>query len=571
MGELDASAVIRNDAAMKHSLAMLSLSIGFLSVIPARLAAAEPGLIGWWKLAGDTSDSSGNGRNAINHGADLTAPGPDGKPGGAAQFDGRDDYLEIPAAKSLRLGRSDFSIAVRLHTSAELDDLPGNILSQFDPAHRRGFSLGITSNSGVTTSQANFRNVHFGIDENRLEPQWTDHGRPGNALFVFALAVHRGTLFAGTCEPGRNESGHVYRLEGGSQWVDCGSPHPSNSVSALAVFNGALYAGVSKYLVAGSSLPESENANLGGKVYRYEGDQRWTDCGQLPGAAAIGGLCVFRGRLYASSLYKPAGFYRYEEDGRWTALEVPGGKRVEALAVFDGQIFASSYDQGHVFRYDGSKWTDCGQVGPRENTQTYSFAAYFGKLYVGTWATGRVYRYDGDNQWADVGRLGTELEVMGMLVHNGSLFAGSLPLAEVYRFDGNKSWQRLVQLDTTPDVKYRRAWTMAEYQGRLFCGTLPSGKVWSIEAGRCVTHDDELAPGWRHLTAVRHADRLTLSIDGREVAKSAPIPAGEFDISTELPLKIGFGPHDYFQGRLRDLRIYDRALSEAEISRLARE
>jgi hypothetical protein len=362
-------------------------------------------------------------------------------------------------------------------------------------------------------------------------------------------------------------------LSADGQWIDCGSPDPCNSVSALAVFGGELYAGVSKYRVAGSSLPESENANLGGKVYRYLGDGQWADYGQLKDVEAIGGLCVFRGNLYASSLYKPAGFFRYAGERKWEALDVPDGKRVEALGVYNGQIFASSYDGGHVYRYDGKAWTDCGQVGSADdkNTQTYSFAVHQGRLHVGTWPSGKVYRYENDEQWTDVGRLGQELEVMGMLVHNGSLFAGSLPLAEVYRFDGKQSWQRLVQLDQTPNVKYRRAWTMAEFQGRLFCGTLPSGKVWSTQQGRSATYDDELPLGWRHLTALRHGNRLKLYVDGRLVATSATFEPADFDLTSDAPLKIGFGPHDFFCGKLRDVRIYDRALTNAEIARIAAE
>ena len=50
---------------------------------------------------------------------------------------------------------------------------------------------------------------------------------------------------------------------------------------------------------------------------------------------------------------------------------------------------------------------------------------------------------------------------MGMLVHNGRLVAGTLPWAEVYSYEGDQVWKRLARLDHTPDVKYRRAWTMA--------------------------------------------------------------------------------------------------------------
>src|SRR5690606_1463795 len=108
--------------------------------------------------------------------------------------------------------------------------------------------------------------------------------------------------------------------------------------------------------------------------------------------------------------------------------------------------------------------------------------------YVATWRSGRVFRFDGVNQWEDVGRLGEELEVMGMVVHNGQLLAGTLPLAEVYIYEGDTTWRRMDQLDRTPDVTYRRAWTMAEHDGKVFCSTLPSGNIYSYEAGKSVTY-----------------------------------------------------------------------------------
>jgi hypothetical protein len=192
-----------------------------------------------------------------------------------------------------------------------------------------------------------------------------------------------------------------------------------------------------------------------------------------------------------------------------------------------------------------------------------------GRLLVGTWRSGKVYRYVADDQWEDTGRLGEELEVMGMLVHNGQLFAGTLPLAEVYRFDAPATWRQVGRLDLTPDVKYRRAWTMASHQGRLFCGTLPSGRVLSIEAGRNVTYDQELAPGWRHLVAIRQGPRLRLHVDGKPVASSAAFEPADYDLSCDQPVRIGFGPVDHFYGSLRDLRVYNQALTDEEVARLA--
>ncbi|HUG90473.1 MAG TPA: LamG domain-containing protein [Planctomycetaceae bacterium] len=525
-------------------------------------------MIGHWRLAGGPQDHSGQERHARRlGGVEFQASGPGGRPATAAGFNGYDGWLEIPAELSPRLGKDDFSIAVWVHAPDDVDDVPGDILSQYDPTARRGFHLTLKTNAGVTFSQANVRSLQFGIDDDRSS-EWMDCGRPGDAILAFALAVHDGELYAGTCEPGPQQSGRVYRYAGGRQWVDCGAPDGSNAVTALTVYRGQLYAGSGKYRLAGSALPESENTQLGGRVFRYSGDSKWTDCGQLPDAEAVGGMVVFRDRLYASSLYRPAGFYRYESEGRWADCGTPGGRRVEALGVYNGFLYATSYDGGHVYRYDGQAWTDCGQLG--ENTQTYSFAVYQGRLYVGTWPSGRVYRFEDLQQWTDVGRLGEELEVMGMLVHNGRLMAGTLPLAEVYAYRGESTWERLVRLDHTPDVKYRRAWTMAEHEGRLFCSTLPSGRVYAFEAGKSATWDRPFPAGWHHVAAVKAAGRLAIYVDGEQVARSQPFDAGDFNLDGDVPLQIGFGSNDHFCGRLSDLRLYGRALSEAEIRRLAR-
>jgi hypothetical protein len=527
------------------------------------VAADDRGPIAHWTLAGDAKDASAYRLDATNHGVRFTAKGPDGK-SPAAVFDGVGSRLEVKPAPALRLGTGDFTIALWVHTPESLDDDLGDLVTLYDAKKRIGFNLSLRTNTGVTSSQPNTRQLQFGIDAGS-EPKWTDEGRPGNATLAFALAVHDGHLYAGTASNAKDELGRVYRYDGSGKWTDCGAPDRSNAISAMAVHQGKLYAASSKYRFAGSALPESENANRGGGIYRHEGEKRWTEVGRLPDTEAVGGLVVYKDRLYASSLYKPAGFFRYEPDGQWTALAVPDGKRVESLGVFNGFLWATSYDGGRVYRYDGKEWKDFGQLG--ENTQTYSFAVHRGQLCVGTWPSGKVFRLDGE-RWEDLGRLGNELEVMGMLVHNGQLYAGTLPLAEVYRYDGGQTWTKTAQLDRTLDVKYRRAWTMAQCRGKLFCSTLPSGRVHSLEAGPCVTYDRELAPGWRHIAAVKHGGVLRLYVDGKAVAESSKFDPARFDLTTGEPLVIGAGAGDSFAGTLADVRLYSRALSAEEIAGL---
>jgi len=531
-------------------------------------------LVGHWLLGEDVRDTSGRDNHGRGHGVDLEASGVDSGNGGAAGFDGIDDSIEVANADSLQLGTGEFSIALWAHTEAELDDVLGDLVGKFDPVTRTGFNFSIQNAAGVCSAQSNYRHLHFGIDAGQLDAAWTDCGRPGNNLFVFALCVFDGELYAGTFEHGKDEAGHVYRYAGGTEWVDCGSPDRCNAVQALAVYDGHLYAGAGRYLARGSSLPESPNEIPGGKVYRYEGGDEWTDCGKLQNPESgesftVGGMAVYQGQLYAGVSKPPGrGLYRYEGGANWEYCGNPGN-RVTNPVVYNGHMYFCSLDGGGVTRYDGdSNWTDVGK--PAGVSQTYGFAVYRGDMYASTWPNGEVFRYGGEQSWINCGRLGEEKEVMGMAVYNGQLYGGTLPLAEVHRYNGGTDWFNTGQLDHTPDVRYRRAWSMAVFKGRLYCGTLPSGHVFSIEAGKSVTYDHALPSGWVHLAAVRDADRLRLYVDGKQVATSSQFAADDYDISNKQPLEIGFGTHDYFNGKLEDVRIYRRALDAGEIAELSR-
>ncbi len=427
--------------------------------------------------------------------------------------------------------------------------------------------MGIYNHGGVTNSQPNTRQLHFAIDQARLEEQFTDHGRPGNAVFIFSLCVHEGQLYASTCHAGANEAGHVFRFEGGQKWKDLGSPDHCNAISAMTVFDGQLYAASAKYRLAGSSLSESDNPNTGGKVFRLGAGDVWEPCGLVsPETEGIASLIEYRGKLYASSLYRPAGFFRYEGGQQWVACSTPEGKRVEAMTVFNESIYATCYDEGSVFRFDGEKWETVGKI--PNATQTYGFGIYQGDLYVSEWPNAHVFRYAGGTDWVDAGKLGQELEAMPLLVYNGKMYGGTLPLAEVYRYDGDNRWNRIAQVDMTPDVKYRRAWSMAVYQGRLFVGTLPSGRVLSIEAGKNATYDRQLTPGWHHIAAVRAERSLKLFVDGNQVAESSAIADGDYNLNCSKPLHIGFGAQDHFKGNIADVRMYGNALTVEEIKQL---
>jgi hypothetical protein len=418
------------------------------------------------RLVGRAGDGSGNPPRRA-----LEADG--------ARFHGRGAHIEIADSDSLDCGSEDFTIALWVHTDEILDDTLGDLLTKFDPAARRRFNLSIKHHAGVTGSQANYRNLQFGIDNAQLS-EWTLNGRPGRSIFNHSMAVHDGKLYVGTVEGQTNDDkGHVYRYDDG-EWTDLGAPWKSNGVTSMASFEGRLHVGVSRVLLHYSGLEPTIAHHIGGKVFRYE-DGGWVDRGQILGIDGVNGMVEFRGKLYVSGFYQP-GLFRYEGGQEWAAVGSYEGMRPEALAVYDGAIYATGYDAGAVYRYDGESWSHTGRLG--DSTQVYGMAIYRGKLHAGTWPKATVYRYEGDNHWVSTGRLGEEQEVMGPNVYNGKLYYGSLPLARIFRYDGDREWTAIGRVDHTPDVVYRRAWTMAVYQGRLFVGTLPSGQVRSGRSKR---------------------------------------------------------------------------------------
>ena len=98
------------------------LVLGITAVSSAGLDD-DPALEGWWKFDGDTSDSSGNGRDAElvadAHLVDV------GLHGGALSLDGSGDYATIPGYKGINADRTDpdnpfnpaFSVAVWVKTT----------------------------------------------------------------------------------------------------------------------------------------------------------------------------------------------------------------------------------------------------------------------------------------------------------------------------------------------------------------------------------------------------------------------------------------------------------------------
>jgi len=534
------------------------------------------GLIAHWPLETDHHNQTSHELSAIAHGIEHTQVG--GK--AAAKFNGVDGQITVTDHPALRTAGGDFAISLHVH-SDKLDDVVGDLISKFDPDTRRGFNLVVSTQTGVTqTTQSNYRHIQFGIDNAQHDAQWTDCGRPGNAMKISALATVNGSLYAGTLEHAAEHYGHLWRYDGDGNWHDMGATPPKcNCVGSITYHNGAMYCATGRYNPNGSMLGDPKNPNPGGYVYRIEADGSWTDCGHVGAEGASPDdvhsaytasnqadettcMTSYRGELFAVSHHR-RGVWKYEGGKEWKLIGPD--MRIMSFTVQHGCLFAL-INGGGVYRYEGgSDWTYCGA--PPRSTQTYCAVTYQNKMLVGTWPECEIIRYDGGESWTKIGRVGYEREVMATALYNGKCYFGTLPMANVFRMDSD-GFKYMGNLDNDPSVCLRRVWSMAVHDGQMFAGTLPRGRVMRMSAGRVATHDHALEPGWRHIVAARAGDKLKLYLDGKKVGESASMNAKDFDLNNDQPLVIGGGIGHVLTGALRDVRIYNRALDDNEVKAL---
>ncbi len=475
------------------------------------------------------------------------------------------------------LGTQDFTLALRARWCGD-EAGSGDLISQFDPRERRGFTLGITSLGAACVSQAHLRKLSFGIDAG-TEPIWMDLGNPaGRAVYPFALVEFRGEMYAGVYV-GDEGVGGVYRFDERLGWVDCGCPCVGNAITAMAVHDGRLYVGASCYDARGTHLAAAKNQRPDGHVFAYDG-HRWSDCGRPAECAMVSSMATLGGELYVTMMTQytrvtshPAnGLYRLAHPGKWAACGNPG-ERVVPLLARGGKLMAGGFEKGAVYAYDpqNGQWETWGRPPFAPTSQIYSFVEYQGELLAGTWRIAKVFAVEGPGAFRDLGALGAELEVMPMALFNGKLYAGTLPLAQIYRFEEEMGWRLIDRLDHT-DTEYRRACAMAVGGGYLYCGAAPSGRIYRMSAGRVASAVEPWAEGWHDVAAIRRGHRLELYVDGMKVAEhEEPRPwrvEEPFNLSTTAPLVVGDGPAGKWQGDIGNISLYRRALSAGEIEAL---
>lgn len=543
--------------------------------------ALAEGLVGHWPLKGDARDQSGQGNHGQTHGKGASQGG----------FDGREDYVEIPSSASLNFGQDDFTLSAWVWTAPDTDHALGDVLTQYDPARRRGFNLTLKASAGGYSSQGDDRQVVFGLDDAR-KATWEDCGRPSpTSNYVSnALTVFDGHLYAPITDAANEEDWcHVFRYRGGQDWEDCGRVGnlQTRGVGGMVVHKSRLYASTWNYDWTRVDRARKDIPPYPADfchVYRYAGGKEWEDIGQPGECRRLFGIASFRGQLYVAGedgrCYVHAGDQNWRECGRFPRYAHP-------LSVHHGRLYAGVLDPAGVHEYDGNTWKALGnpQPPPARCTQIHDMEVYRGKLHVTTWPLGHVIRLDPLDKWTDCGRLGDATEMNALTVYNGKLYSGSIPRAEVFRYDEGTTWTSIRRfLDPAgyafkDSKEWARVTSLTIYGGKLFAsmGSCTSshldapadfrGKVYAMQVGECVSYDRDLGPGWKHLAAVKRGNRLELFADGSKVAESAASKSG-IDLNNGQPLRIGFGEKDYFSGKIREVRAYRRALEPSAIRSL---
>jgi len=95
------------------------------------------------------------------------------------------------------------------------------------------------------------------------------------------------------------------------------------------------------------------------------------------------------------------------------------------------------------------------------------------------------------------------------------------------------------------------------------------GRVYSIQAGKVVSHERDLGEQWTHLAGVRHGRQLRLYVKGKLAATSQLRDGPGFNLNNSLFLLIGFGAQNCLTGCLAEVLLYHGALDADTLAKIA--
>ena len=324
--------------------------------------------------------------------------------------------------------------------------------------------------------------------------------------YVGSMANDGTNLYIGLGSSGGD--GEVYRWSG-SAWTKIGGDNFNSSFGGTAAgvyslvydsSNSKLYAGVqSSYGAHSWEYNGTSWSAIGGSSI----DNSWANWS----TGSVNAIASHNGKVYFGLGAVQGSAIVYEYDGtNYTAIGGNGTKgswsygndgtyeRVWSLVSYNGQLYAGLGDSGNdgeVWRYNGSTWTQVGGDGLNDSwtssNYTAELAVWNGKLYATTYGgvgNGYVYEYNGStwtNRGGGTGNVngitnGAYSGAFSLVPFNDRLcmgFGQGANMADVWCWTGTGNWTQVGGdgLGSSWNSSDTNIWKLAVYNGQLIAGT----------------------------------------------------------------------------------------------------
>jgi len=523
------------------------------------LGQVNPNLMAYYKFDGTDSnadrefDFSGNANHGQNiSGADNNAEGKWDT--NAGFFDGLNDYISVNSQNNA-MGISDaitetawikfeetFSKSAKKQDFTLLD--AGSHKLYFD------HTSGKLTFEAVNNVQGSWKKLEIGKDLNKIG----------------GFETYDGNLFVGITDDSSPRT-HIWTFDGTTTTDSAGTtPQQFEYIASLAVYDGNLFIG------GGNSAGD-------GDIYGFDG-ANWNKVLD-DGRDLTNSMAVYDGNLFAGMGNDAGEGDVLSYDGtNWNTSYDGAGTHVRSFVVYDGNLFAAI--DNNVFTFDGASWTNIYTIANASIDSLVSLAVYDGNLFVGggtTSSDGDIYAFDGTN-W-NLNYDGAQDMVYSMVAYDGNLFAAiggySAGEGDVLTYNG-ANWS------TSFDGAGTGITTLIVYDGNLLAGenitevAATDTNILSFGAGFTVSSTTSTwnAGQWYNVGVSYDGTTASIFVDGileNSKTKSISIDNSQDNLFSNKAF-VGRatgssregGSAEFFQGLVEEFKVYDSALTAAEIS-----
>lgn len=255
---------------------------------------------------------------------------------------------------------------------------------------------------------------------------------------VLSLVEYNGQLYAGTMSTSDpfGSIGKVWRYEGGNRWTLIGD-NMDNQVSSLVVYQGNLYAGTAWN---GVKLYKYTPGNTSGPV------RNWTLVIDYPSWSGVRSLFIYQRYLLIGDIeFDRIGRY----DGNYFYPDLDGGGScIYDFEEFNGYIYASAYEGGMWRSQDAIHWEKALDYYEPDNPNMWQLEEFKGFLYM-AYGNGELRKTDGRNLRGELVYQAPDA-IISMATDGEFLYFGTgkdagayygiedaLGIANIYKYDGN--------------------------------------------------------------------------------------------------------------------------------------